>query len=90
MIKWINRLLRHKDAGPTLRIVSDPEHGFCAMHLDDCGWWAVDRAGVSGPRIDDTYGINANEYWAPTEEEAGRRVNLFATRRGRQVVWEAA
>lgn len=90
MIKWIKSFVPRTAAKPTLRIVADPEHGYCAMHRDECGWWAIDGDGVSGPAIDDTYGISINDYWSTTEEEAGRRVNLFATCRGRKVVWEAA
>lgn len=71
------------------RIIRVPEHDYCAeFHEGLFGWLAIRPNGTTGVSHRDTVSF-PNNYFVPTEAEAGARINRHATGRGQRVVWSA-
>lgn len=91
MFGWLKRLFDNA-AGkwPDYKIVHDQRLGYIACYLEYGGYWGLTEHGTEGVSIDSAMDpFYGNRVWCKTAEEAGRRVNLHATKGGRKTVWEA-
>lgn len=80
-----------RPAAPKIyKIVHDPDLGYvAAFNFSAYRWCAIDENGEISQSIDAIANPLWKHLWVATPEEAGRRINLHATARGRSEVWAA-
>ena len=91
MLGWIKSLFAFEPAekDPDYKIVHDPRLGFMGCYSEHGAWWGLTAHGTDGADIDSAMDpFYGHRYWCGTEEEAGQRINLHATKGGRKTVWE--
>lgn len=93
MLEWLKGLFRFEPAEnePEYKIIHDPRLGYIACWWDFSDWWGLTEHGTDCVDIDTAMDpFYGKKLWCETEAEAGKRINLHATRGGRKTVWVSA
>mgnify|MGYP003583047422 CR=1 FL=1 len=85
MIAFIKALFNKMKRQP-YEIIYHPRHGYAAVYHNEVFEYVLNAAGMEACALR-TAEFYPASLWSETTEEAGKRINLHANKRGMKTVW---